>query len=84
MQRVFVQLVGTAEKVVEKLVLAFDVTFEKRLGEFPLVGKVIEEPAFGDSDGRNQFLDGGRAEALLEHRCLRGVEKLFPRFGAFP
>lgn len=43
MKRVFGQLVGAGEQIVEERALAFEITFEQGVGEFALVGEMVEK-----------------------------------------
>src|SRR6476659_8347974 len=52
----------------------FDVADEQSLGELVLILEVIEEPALGDVDGGDQFLNRRGREAFLEHSGLCHVE----------
>ena len=56
-RRILVELIGTAEQVIEERVLARDVADKQCLGELTLVLEVIEEAILGDSDRCNQLVD---------------------------
>ncbi|MCY1313739.1 hypothetical protein D9M70_642890 [compost metagenome] len=71
---------GSTEDLIVDALVVLDVAFEQRPGEFVLVTEMVEEPALGNADLGDQFVDRGRAETLRQHRRLRGVEDSRSRF----
>jgi hypothetical protein len=51
MQGILIELISTAEEVIEERVLPLDVADQQRLGEFALVLEVVKEAILGDTDG---------------------------------
>ncbi len=74
MQRVVVQRIGPREQIIEDDLVAFEIALEQRLREIVLVAEMIEEPALGDACRRDQLVDRGQGEALVQHGVLGEIE----------
>jgi hypothetical protein len=83
-QWILVELIGAREQIVEKGVLALDVTDQEDLGEFSLILEMIEKSALCDADGGDQLLDRGGREAFVEDRALGRIEDALARISALP
>jgi len=81
-QGVLVELVGTAEQIVEQRIFALHVADEQSPGELVLVLEVIKESAFDDADSGNQFLNRRGREPLFQNRGFRHIENSLARVAA--
>src|SRR5262249_928521 len=70
MERILVQRIGPSQNVGKKLFLPVEIALQHGLGERTLVAKMIKEAAFRNADARDQLLDRGRRETLLQDRRL--------------
>ena len=82
-QRILVQLIGARFNVTEDCLLHVDVTLQQCLGEFVLVGEMVEETTLGDADFHDDFLDGRCRKSLFDDTETSHIQYLFPLAGAY-
>ena len=82
-QRVFVQIIATAENAVEQFAILPQVAQQQTLGEFALILEVIEEAAFGNTGRRDQLLDRGGGKSFGEHCAFGELKQSFARVAGF-